>query len=60
MAIKIMRQGSPCYVADWVKDLTKEGRAAIGQNRIMDPYSPRFRKNLTRVEYTAPLPEGAQ
>lgn len=52
MTIKIMRQGSPCYVADWVKDLTKEGKAMIGQNRIMDPYSDRFRQNhLTKVKY---------
>lgn len=48
---RIMRQGVPYYVAPWVKTLSKQSQSELLWARTMTPYTPAFRKHLTKVEY---------
>ena len=56
----IMREGAKWPVAPWVRDLSALSRREMFANKLdrFDDYE-RFRKHLTKVEYTAPLPEAA-
>lgn len=53
--VKIYRNGTPCYVADWYGKLSPQGRRMIGSENIMAPYPASWRAHgLTQVEYTVP------
>lgn len=52
---RIVKNGVPAYVAPWYSTLTTEGKAMIGQNKIMAPYGRNRADAFTKVEYRAPM-----
>lgn len=42
--VRVVKDGVPCRLASWVKELTPEGQRLIGQNRI---YSALYGRNIS-------------